>query len=224
MKENFENENFKKIPSKTSKHNKTIIFLGSKKTGKTSIISQFCKNKFISSYSSTLGVNFYFQTIETDFGTINFNIWDTNGEEITEEILPFEIYLKADAFALCCSYDNKESLNNIRNCIFFIKKFNLNSKPILIVINKNDVENKMFNKNDVDEIINENNLNIANVEINAKFNVDFIFFMFAIAIFNEKKKFNFDVFDNKKNIKIEKKEKNENNNNNNNNNNKKHCC
>ena len=146
MKENFENENFKKIPSKTSKHNKTIIFLGSKKTGKTSIISQFCKNKFISSYSSTLGVNFYFQTIETDFGTINFNIWDTNGEEITEEILPFEIYLKADAFALCCSYDNKESLNNIRNCIFFIKKFNLNSKPILIIINKNDVENKMFNK------------------------------------------------------------------------------
>jgi hypothetical protein len=39
----------------------------------------------------------------------------------------------------------------------------------------------------------------------------------------KKKKFNFDVFDNKKNIKIETKEKNEIINNNNNNN-KKHCC
>ena len=224
MKENsFENEKknfiFTKI-SKTSKQTKTIIFLGSKKTGKTSIISQFCKNKFNFNYNSTLGVNFYFQSCETNFGLITFNIWDTNGEEINEKILPENIYFNADAFVICCSYDNKESLNFIRNYFFFIRKFS-NSK-ILIVVNKNDVENKMFNKNDVEKIANENNLNF--VEINAKnnFNVDDVFLMLTIGIFNDENYFNFDKI--KKNIKIKNDKIEINNNNNNNNNNKKHCC
>ena len=43
----------------------------------------------------------------------------------------------------------------------------------------------MFNKNDVEKIANENNLNF--VEINAKnnFNVDYVFLMLTIGIFND---------------------------------------
>jgi len=235
--------------NKTLKYNKTIVFLGSSNTGKTNIISQFCKNKFTTDYIPTIGVNFSDRTCETEYGIISFNIWDTNGEEIIDEILPTHIYYNADAFAICCSYDNKDSFNNIRDYIFFLQKFdnnkNLFSKPILIIINKNDIEKKMFNKKDVNKIINDNvNLNIANIEINAKnnFNVDFIFIMLTIGIFglyNDDSLSNyinldatFDTMMNpkKKHIKIQKIEnykKNKddvNKNNNNNNKNKKHCC
>lgn len=55
---------------------------------------------------------------------IILNIWDTSGSEMNLNVLPSNLYRKADAFLICCSYDNKDSLINVKSWLEYIKRFN----------------------------------------------------------------------------------------------------
>ena len=139
------------------KNGKIVIILGDNEVGKTTILNQFAKQKFLTNYISTIGVDFYTKNLIIGDNTINFYLWDTNGEEIEKKYLPLNIYQNANSFLIVCSYDSLESCRNIPNYLDFISEFinkknnnNINNEseniPIFVIINKNDIKDKFFQK------------------------------------------------------------------------------
>ena len=59
-----------------------IILLGDKEVGKTSILTQFSKQKFPNYYVSTIGVDFYTKKVKIENNEINYCLLYINVEEI----------------------------------------------------------------------------------------------------------------------------------------------
>lgn len=176
--------------------NKTIIFLGSSQVGKTSILIRFTKKNYKDEYIETLGVNYYGKENETEYGKVQYHLWDTSGSEIEDCVLPLSTYKNADAFAVAISYDDKSSFSSIGEWITYIQRYkeHRNSSPssnhlipIFIVINKCDIppEEREFTKDMVEEKVDDYNLNISIVEVSAKDNwrIDFMFLCITVAVF-----------------------------------------
>jgi small GTP-binding protein len=56
-----------------------IITLGDSGVGKTNLLSRFSRNEFNPESKSTIGVEFLTQQINTEFGLIKAQLWDTAG-------------------------------------------------------------------------------------------------------------------------------------------------
>ena len=65
------------------KNEKRIIFLGDNKVGKTTILTQFTKNKFLTNYIPTIGVDNCVATMGTAFTTTHANLL----KKITDNII-----------------------------------------------------------------------------------------------------------------------------------------
>ena len=127
------------------KQEKTIVFFGSNSVGKTTILQQFTKNQFDEDYQSTLGINFYSKDLEQ----IRLLIWDTCGEELSNDFAPPHLYRTSSCFIIVLSYHSKESLDESLLYINYIKsnisKQNVKQNPYIIaLINKKDIKNKQF--------------------------------------------------------------------------------
>ena len=170
------------------KNEKRIIFLGDNKVGKSTILTQFTKNKFLTNYIPTIGVDNYIKEFKFDEKIINYCLWDTNGDEKTIQILPLNIYQSTDAFIIICSYDSISSYQNIPDWINLIKKYsnknnlilenNNEDIPIFVLINKVDIKDKFFSRENVLHSVQNEYLNIQIIEISAKQydNIENLFF------------------------------------------------
>ncbi len=164
------------------KNGKIVIILGDNEVGKTTILYQFAKQRFLTNYVSTIGVDFYTKTLIIGENTINFYLWDTNGEEIEQKYLPLNIYQNANSFLIVCSYDSLESCRNVPNYLNFIRKFikkknnNIDNEneniPIFIIINKNDIKDKFFQKETICSFFKDDLPFINIVETSARNNND----------------------------------------------------
>ncbi len=160
------------------KNGKIVIILGDNEVGKTTILYQFAKQKFLTNYVSTIGVDFYTKTLIIGENTINFYLWDTNGEEIEQKYLPLNIYQKANSFLIVCSYDSLESCRNVPNYLDFIRTFINNNNnnidneniPIYVIINKNDIKDKFFQKETICSFFKDDLSYINIVEVSARNN------------------------------------------------------
>ena len=62
-----------------------IMIIGETETGKTSLISRYCKNEFKGgSYLSTIGIDFQIKNLVLDSKRIRLQIWDTAGKKDSE--------------------------------------------------------------------------------------------------------------------------------------------
>ena len=84
-----------KASNKEQKIAKSLIVLGDNHVGKSSIITQFTKERFSEDYKSTIGVYFQSKEIKILNQTVYLSIWDVNGEEIKNTILDSRIYANA---------------------------------------------------------------------------------------------------------------------------------
>ena len=87
-----------KASNKEQKIAKSLIVLGDNHVGKSSIITQFTKERFSEDYKSTIGVYFQSKEIKILNQTVYLSIWDVNGEEIKNTILDSRIYANANCF------------------------------------------------------------------------------------------------------------------------------
>lgn len=60
---------------------KKICMLGAPGVGKTSLVRRFVDSVFSDKYLSTIGVKIDRKTVELDAATLNFMLWDLQGEE-----------------------------------------------------------------------------------------------------------------------------------------------
>lgn len=58
-----------------------VVFCGDAAVGKSALIMRLCKGQFVSSTTSTLGVDFQNKQIEVDGKSIALQLWDTAGQE-----------------------------------------------------------------------------------------------------------------------------------------------
>ena len=118
-----------------------IMVLGSKGSGKTSIIQQFLYDKFDTSYEPTSLEQMYYGEFDIHGRTIGFDIQDVSGSYV-DEFPPMRkvSFEKADAFILTFalnSYQSWQEVERLRDMIHSEKGENV---PIVIVGNKSDLK------------------------------------------------------------------------------------
>ena len=118
---------------------KRVIFVGDSGVGKTSIITRVTTNKFDPSPSPTIGAGVRPFAIFINDQQVKFHIWDTAGQEIYRSIVP--LYFKQALCALVVfSLADKKTFLNVPNWIDLLKTHSDVDIPVVIVANKNDLE------------------------------------------------------------------------------------
>ena len=117
-----------------------IMTIGETKSGKTSIISRYCKGSFSEgNYLSTIGIDFQIKNLVINNKNIRIQIWDTAGQERFRNIAK-NYFQSSNGFILVYDITSKESFEKLE---YWINQINenapLNTKTVLIG-NKIDLE------------------------------------------------------------------------------------
>ena len=128
-----------------------IIIIGDSTTGKTNILSRYLNNNFDKNSKATIGVELGSKSFKIKNDTINCQIWDTAGQERYRSVTT--AYYKGAVGALVV-YDttNKESFQNVDNWITDLRNYADKKVSVILVGNKNDLENEREVKKEQGEI------------------------------------------------------------------------
>ena len=116
-----------------------LLVLGDLSVGKTSFIYRFTEDKFDSKIIATTGLDLKTADIILDSKKIRVQIWDTAGQEKFNSITK-NLILRVQGIILLFDLTNKESFDNLSSWIKIIREHCGNKMQILIVGNKNDLE------------------------------------------------------------------------------------
>ncbi|MFX0004555.1 MAG: Rab family GTPase [Candidatus Hodarchaeota archaeon] len=123
-----------------------IIVIGDPAVGKTSLLTNFCGEKFTYEYVPTVGVNISKEpvTIKDDMGkdiTINLMIWDIAGQP-QFYMLHRPYFNGADGMMLVYDITRSSSFSNINNWWSTSVKYGLSSIPRILIGNKIDLKDE----------------------------------------------------------------------------------
>ena len=142
------------------------IVIGDSSVGKSNILLRYTHNQFNEEYQSTIGVEFGAKNIKINNKIYRIQIWDTAGQENFRSIT--RAYYKNSVCALVV-YDitKRESFENVQSWIQDCR--NQSPKTIIMVLvgNKNDLENERDVSFDEGEQFAKNN-NMIFYETSAK--------------------------------------------------------
>ena len=116
-----------------------ILIIGDSTTGKTNILSKYLHNKFDKASKATIGVELFRKIFTIKNDKVEAQIWDTAGQERYRSVT--KAYYKGALGALIV-YDitKKETFGNIDNWIADIRNSADKKVSIILVGNKNDLE------------------------------------------------------------------------------------
>ena len=144
-----------------------IMLIGETKTGKTSLISRYCKNEFSGeSYISTIGIDFQIKNLVIKKKKIRLQIWDTAGQERFRNIAK-NYFQSSDGFLVVYDIANKDSFETLDYWIEEIKSNSPIMTQIILVGNKCDIIDERQIKTD-DGKTYAKNKNIKFYEVSAK--------------------------------------------------------
>lgn len=118
-----------------------IVLLGDSYVGKTSIAIRFSKDEFSANTGSTVGAVFFTHTVEKENKKIQFDIWDTAGQE-KFRTLGVLYYRTAKGALVVYDITQKESFDWAKD---WVAELNENAEVdivIALVGNKSDMEDK----------------------------------------------------------------------------------
>ena len=139
-----------------------VVFLGDKNVGKTTIINQYINNRFLVNVESTFSACFYQKSLKVNGTKINFDIWDTAGEEAYRSLT--KIFLnKAKICVLVYDITKEKTFDDIKNVWYNLILEHLDKEEIIFVLvgNKNDLIDQ--------QIISTQEANLYAKKINAIF-------------------------------------------------------
>ncbi|MFX1418540.1 MAG: Rab family GTPase [Promethearchaeota archaeon] len=123
-----------------------IIVIGDPAVGKTSLLTNFCGDKFNYEYIPTVGVNITKEpvTIKDDMGkdiTINLMVWDIAGQP-QFYMLHRPYFNGADGMMLVYDITRSSSFSNINNWFSTSVKYGLSGIPRILIGNKIDLKDE----------------------------------------------------------------------------------
>jgi Ras-related protein Rab-11A len=163
---------------------KTVI-IGEAGVGKTSIVQQFVNKCFQEKYVETIGVEFFTKTFKINDKIIKAEIWDTAGSERFASITK-NYYRGADGALIVYDISNKTTFDNVENWFNDLKNACKEEAFIILIGNKNDLENQRQVSNNM--LINlGKNLGIAVMETSAKddYNINESFYLLIKEIYRK---------------------------------------
>lgn len=108
--------------------------------GKTNLLTRFTRNEFNLQAKPTIGVDFFWKTIEVDKAKVKAQIWDTAGQE---RYRAFSSTYYAGAHGAVIVYDiaNRKSFDNIENWLQAINNHvDIYKMTVMLVGNKRDLD------------------------------------------------------------------------------------
>jgi len=120
-----------------------IVLLGNLGVGKSSLISRFTDNVFDEDQLSTVAVDYKLKQIQVDNTFMRIQVWDTAGSEKFRSIAR-SYYRGCQGFMIVYDITNEESFKDIEIWLLEIEKYGDGQldRPILIIGNKSDMEEK----------------------------------------------------------------------------------
>ena len=118
-----------------------IATLGVSTVGKTSLIFRYMDNTFTLNYLITVGIDSRFKRMKINDEEIKVIIADTAGQERYKAITS-NYTKKANGILLIYDITNQDSFEEIKNWAQKLKDESGNLKPIVIIGNKNDLEDE----------------------------------------------------------------------------------
>ena len=142
------------------------IVIGDSSVGKSNILLRYTHNQFNEEYQSTIGVEFGAKNIKINNKIYRIQIWDTAGQENFRSIT--RAYYKNSVCALVV-YDitKRESFENVQSWIQDCRNQSPKTIIMILVGNKNDLENERDVSFDEGEQFAKNN-NMIFYETSAK--------------------------------------------------------
>ncbi|NXF95486.1 RAB17 protein, partial [Eubucco bourcierii] len=115
-----------------------VVLLGSTSVGKSSLAYRYVKNDFRESLP-TVGCSFFTQKLNLETATVNFEIWDTAGQEKYQSVCHL-YYRGAHAALLIYDIANKETLNRAKLWLRELEKEFLPDEIVIALVgNKVDL-------------------------------------------------------------------------------------
>jgi len=118
-----------------------LIIVGDSGVGKTNILTRFTKNVFNHENKTTIGVEFASKVIKIQDHILKLQIWDTAGQERFKS-LTVAYYKGSRGAIIVFDVTKRESFENVINWLNDIKKNGDKETIIILVGNKNDMEER----------------------------------------------------------------------------------
>jgi small GTP-binding protein len=115
-----------------------VVFLGDSGVGKTTIISSFSRNDFISTTASTIGAAFSQRTVVVDSDPVTLKIWDTAGQERFRSLTPM-YYRDAEVAVLVFAVNDTESFDGLQAWMEDLHRETTHMPSLIVVGNKTDL-------------------------------------------------------------------------------------
>ena len=183
--------NNQKLPKLTEEYDLMfkILLLGDSGVGKSSVLIRYTKNEFNLDMRSTIGVEFALKFLKIDDFQLKIQIWDTAGMERYRSITN-AYYKGAKGVIIVYDITRRKSFENVDNWIEDFKSKADDDAVILLIGNKNDLDDKREVSKEESEIKAQKN-KFAFMETSAKENnnVDKAFetlFKEIVKIYKEK--------------------------------------
>jgi small GTP-binding protein len=144
-----------------------VILLGDSLVGKSSLMGLLKDQVFVSSYSSTIGVDFGTVRFEHGDDKIKIQIWDTGGQEKFSPLV--KVYYRNSTCAIVMfDLTNRGSFTRVSRWIDEFKHFTSGHRPIIVVGNKSDLFNmRVLTKKEIKEEVTDK-LDLPYFEISVK--------------------------------------------------------
>ena len=118
-----------------------LMVLGDSSVGKSSILTKYCKNQFLSKYITTIGIDFQIKYLNINNKRIKVQIWDTAGQE-RYRVVTKNYFNSSNGFVIIYDITNRVSFNNINNWMEQIESLVGKDVKCILFGNKNDLDNK----------------------------------------------------------------------------------
>ena len=162
-----------------------LLLVGNASVGKTSLFFRFINNKFLNSYSSTIGVDFQTKIYEHKGYKIKLQIWDTAGQERFHSITT-NYFHGADGILFIYDITNINSFEGVKDWIKESEKFDNNIQKILLG-NKCDLaDTREVQKEDAEIFCNEKKIDFFETSAKENINLDEAFKKMVELIFKNK--------------------------------------
>ena len=143
-----------------------IIILGDPAVGKTSLIHRFLKNKFLTNYKMTIGIETHEKYIKIEESECILLLWDIAMFAYPFKYIQKKVYKDVDGFLFVYDVTRMESFYSISFCFAEVKRNDteFDQKPVVLLGNKIDLKSEKNEHMAVDQNMIAEKLNSLNIK------------------------------------------------------------